>query len=317
MSKRSDKRKREAQRAEAERIRQRKEREAQERAEPEDGPAEADDELGVTSTAVSAAAYRRFRMSHVALVLAFAVFAAGYYWLGREVFARYRLNVVRYPQLLAKKRRVDPAKYDFYLRKAARVFPYDGVLQLELARVLYEQGGVSKYEDALKHNELAFQTHFDVKAYKQRAWIRRWLSEVEKQRNPRAAAEHLKAAIDGFELVLLLHPDDAETLERLAWIYSRAALVNPTPEKWDRSIEYAKRLLDEEYDNTNALYFLGVAYDNLGAKQRAAHFYLRTLEMESQSTVTRKKLWDRMEILKHLKTLEFISEIPEDQLPAE
>ena len=312
MSKRFSRRKKEIQRAESERHRRKREIDQSEQAEPDAQEAGGEKE----DLPVPERPRRPLRVGHVALILAFGVFAAGYYWLGREMFARYRLNVIRYPQLTGNTQQITPDKQRFHLEKAVAVFPCDGVLQMELARRIYEQRDLLLYGKAIEHNDLAFQTHFDVNAYKQRAWIHAWLSEVEAKRGRNeAAAQHLRDAIDKFELVLLLNPSDTEALERLAYIHSREALHALTQESWERSIDYAKRLLDEEHDNTNALYFLGVAYDNLGIKERAAQFYLRVLEMEPISTMTRKKLWDRNAILEHLKNLRFIPEIPEDRSP--
>jgi len=293
------------------------------------GPAE-------SGAKVPAAPRRPLRPYHLALAAAFIVLLFAYVRLNREMFERYRFNLARYPDLAHGSRwaeltgwmpgsmragltrlvvgsvpltkPVDAEDYISRLKEAAEVFPYDGILQLELARQLTKQARhrPTLYREALEHNRRVFETYFDVEAYAQMAWIHMELHALEKARkNEEAAKKHLQEAIAQFQRVLLLKPGDINALEHLAYIYSYIASQTKRPEDWRRSMDYAKRLLDEEHDNTNATYFLGIAYDNLGAKERAANYYFRTLDPRS-SMPRERRMWNRRVILKHLRTLGFL-----------
>lgn len=196
------------------------------------------------------------------------------------------------------------------LAQTAKEFPYDGFLHLELARQYMRQARANRRADpdllrqALAYNQRAFETHFDIDAYNQMAWTHIELSEALARQDARQALEHYRAAIDGFERVLVLKPGDVDALEHLGAIYSSVATRTKKPDDWNRVIAYAERLLDEEHYNPNALYFLGLAYDNLDIKERAATYYSRAVRSANRIPAERL-VWreQREAVITQLKKL--------------
>jgi tetratricopeptide (TPR) repeat protein len=284
------------------------------------------------------------------LPILFVVFAAAFYWNGRVVAERYILNATRSPEQVARTGwarltgwlpnflqrplsavvvgstrpvpRNDLKAYIDRLEKAAAVFPYDGVLQLEMARRLFDRfrtermpaaDRVRLLEKALAANDEAFRTYFDVEAYGQMAWTHLELFEVLSLRNDPQAAVHLNKAIEVFNRALTLKPGDTLALERLAYIHVRLGRALQRQDKakssehWNKAIDYAQRLLAEQHDNTNAFYLLGLAYDNMGLAPRAAMYYFKTLNTKS-TLPTDRLLWlgERQRIIDHLTKQGFI-----------
>lgn len=274
-------------------------------------------------------ARRSWHWYHALLVVGLVALGSAYYWLGREMLERSRFNRARLSfGKAARMRRTDLERYVLHLQKAAEAFHYDGSLHLELARQILAQArrqqalytsshrraylrrAIELLEKALEQNRRAFETYFDVEAYKQLAWTHMELHSLEKENGRDDKAEqHLREATDGFQRVVRLNPCDIESLERLAYIQSYVATLSERRQDWERLMEWAKRLLDEQHDNTNGFFFLGLAYDNLGAKDRAAMYYFRA--MTYPSTMPRsKRMWNRAEIIAHLKNLGYVPGAP-------
>ena len=294
---------------------------------------------------------RPFRVYHAVLLPPLLVFLAAGIWLGRETFERYRFNVLRHPQVAQESQwsrmtgwmpldlrqgltrlvlgslpQSAPAVVSEYvdrLEKLVEIFPYDGLLQLELSRKLYEQiqrGTVSQAQkvshllnQALEHNRLAFLTYFDVEAYDQIAWTHMELHRIQtilKQKEEADAS--LRAAIEGFQRACLLNPADVSALERLAYIYNYIASTTRKREDWLVSLDYSKRLLEAEHDNTNAFYFIGIAYENLAMRDEAVTYYLKTLNFPSTLPAD-KRMWDRKVIYDHLVKLGYVKKPPEQK----
>jgi len=291
---------------------------------------------------------RPLRPYHAALIVAMSVFVAAHYWLGREMFERYSFNILRNPQVAqesqwARMTRWMPtplqqtlsrvalgslppspatvvSDYVDRLQKLAKVYPYDGILQLELARQLYEQvrrrstrrfDQVSALiQQALDHNRQAFDAYFDVEAYNEIAWIcMEWHAlQLAAKRTDEAQAS-LQTAIEGFQRVLILNPGDLDALEHLAYIYSYIASASKRREDWLASLEHAKRLLEAQHDNTNAFYFIGIAYENMDLRDQAVTYYLKTLTYPS-TLPPEKRMWDRKVILDHLTQLGYTRQVP-------
>jgi len=294
---------------------------------------------------------RPFQAYHAVLIVALGVLVAAQYWLGREMFERYRFNVIRHPQVAQQSQwarmtgwmpqshrlRLSrlvlgsllsplPATLTEYvdrLHKVADIFPYDGILQLELSRNLYEQvqrrttlqldQALDLLRQALEHNRRAFETYFDVEAYNQTAWIQMELHglQLAAKRKPEADAS-LQAAIEGFHRVLVLNPGDADALEHLAYIYSYIASASQRSEDWLASLDYAKRLLEVQHDNTNAFYFMGIAYESLALQEHALICYVKTLTYPS-TMPNEKRMWDRKVILDHLAAFGYTAKLPPEQ----
>jgi tetratricopeptide (TPR) repeat protein len=164
---------------------------------------------------------------------------------------------------------------------------------------LFEQS-YALFQQALEHNRLASETYFDVAAYGQMAWIQMELHNLQMAaKRKQDAAVSLRAAIEGFNRVLVLDPGNIDALEHFAYIYSYIASTTDRREDWLTSLEYAKRLLEAEHDNTNAFYFMGIAYENLELTDRAITYYTKTLTYPSTMPAERR-MWDRKVIADHL-----------------
>jgi tetratricopeptide (TPR) repeat protein len=290
-----------------------------------------------------------FRVYHILLLAALGVLVGAQYWLGRQMFEQYRFNLLRHPQLAqetpwARMTRGMPAplrekmtrtflgalpepppamvsEYVERLRKLAAIFPHDGILQLELARQLVEQAKRRRgpvlfeqasdlFRQALEHNRRAFETYFDVETYGQTAWIHMELHGLQLAAKRKAEADvSLRKAIDGFHRVLIFNPGDRDALEHLAYLYSYVASASKRREDWLVSLDYAKRLLEAQHDNTNAFYFIGIAYENLELTEQAMMYYLKTLTYPS-TLPPEKRMWDRKIILDHLNQLGYTRPVP-------
>ena len=291
----------------------------------------------------------QFRPYHAALIVALGVLLGAQYWLGREMFERYRFNMLRRPQLaqesqwarmtawmpLQLRQTVSRAvlgslptsvpgvvsEYMDRLHDLADIFPYDGILQLDLARQLFEQArrrrGPTRFEQifdlfqqALEHNRRAFDTYFDVEAYGQMAWIHMEMHALQLAAKRKDEAEaSLQTAIEGFNRVLVLNPGDVDALEHLAYIYSYIASASKRREDWLASLDHAKRLLEAQHDNTNAFYFIGIAYENLELLEPAMTYYFKTLTYPSTMPAERR-MWDSKVIRDHLVQIGYTREVP-------
>lgn len=290
---------------------------------------------------------RQLHLYHLLLILVLPCLVAATYWHSREVFAHYQTNLIRSPDLarytwwshltgwmpnglrswanrvvvgykpLPKTKNL--AEYIRRLEITEESFPYDSVLQLELARQLFNRFRTSRgvgadrriewLEECLDHNRKAFDTYFDVEAYNQMAWTHLELhGQLLLKGSLDEAASELNEAIKEFKRVLLLNPGDVVALERLAYIHASIARARKSEEYWNQTIAYAKRILDEEHDNTNAYYFLGLAYDNLNLKDRAATYLFKALNTPN-NLPDERNLWrdEKERIIEHLKKYRYIN----------